>query len=298
MTWNNCLTKKLKSNMKDFNSKRFAQFVKWDATINAKLYRTMAIVIFCTTLAFALLHFIVWQIGNGLNASFSLLQRTGFLALMNLVSCCAGFLLHNFRTKPKRILEMTMPASNCEKFLSHVLLTIIGSILVLLASMVVADGIHALLTWAVMDKGQIVSLFSTFDFASTLRTPFSGEVNDDYIVLSYISRIFPHLNLMMYSSIILSFAYYAFSNTVLYKYNIPAAYVIMYVLSMIISISIFIALLAFAHKNSDVPDSTVFSFASVSATVWTAINLALTVILAIATYFRYTKAQLVNRLNR
>lgn len=282
LTWNNCLTKKLKSNMKDFNSKRFAQFVKWDVTINAKLYRTMAIVIFCTTLAFALLHFIVWQIDNGLNASFSLLQRTGFLALMNLVSCCAGFLLHNFRTKPKRILEMTMPASNHEKFLSHVLLTIIGSILILLASMVVADGIHAMLTWAVMDKGQIVSLFSTFDFASTLRTPFSGEV----------------LNLMMYSSIILSFAYYAFSNTVLYKYNIPAAYVIMYVLSMIISISILIALLAFAHKNSDVPDSTVVSFASVSATVWTAINLALTVILAIATYFRYTKAQLVNRLNR
>lgn len=283
--------------MKDFNSKRFAQFVKWDVTINAKLYRTMAIVIFCTTLAFALLHFIVWQIGNGLNASFSLLQRTGFLAL-NLVSCCAGFLLHNFRTKPKRILEMTMPASNCEKFLSHVLLTIIGSILVLLASMVVADGIHALLTWAVMDKDQVVSLFSTFDFASTLRTPFSGEVNDDYIVLSYISRIFPHLNLMMYSSIILNFAYYAFSNTVLYKYNIPAAYVIMYVLSMIISISIFIALLAFAHKNSDVPGSTVSSFASVAATVCTAINLSLTVILAIATYLRYTKAQLVNRLNR
>ena len=282
--------------MKDFNSKRFAQFVKWDATINAKLYRTMAIVIFCTTLAFALLHFIVWQIGNGLNASFSLLQRTSFLALMNLVSCCAGFLLHNFRTKPKRILEMTMPASNCEKFLSHVLLTIIGSILVLLASMVVADGIHALLTWAVMDKSQIVSLFSTFDFAST--TPFSGEVDDDYIVLSYISCMIPHPNLMMYSSIILSFAYYAFSNTVLYKYNIPAAYVIMYVLSMIISISTLIALLAFAHKNSDVPDSTVVSFASVAATVWTAINLALTVILAIATYFRYTKAQLVNRLNR
>lgn len=282
--------------MKDFNSKRFAQFVKWDVTINAKLYRTMALVIFCTTLVFAFIHFALLCIAtkSGDSNAATVLMSSTMLSLTAIIPLCSGFLLHNFRTKPKRILEMSMPASNKEKFLAHVIIVVIGSILVFLASMVIADGINALLTWAVLSQDQIVSLFSSLNFASAYNAKFKEiyTVATSTFLFSLVSPQF--LNLSIFCSLLWSTVLYSFSNTFLYRYNIPATYIIRRLLSFIPSIggiSTFFSMKNLSHINN------IGSTISIGIKVWTALYVVFAVVLAIVTYRCYTKAQLVNRLN-
>ena len=55
------------------------------------------------------------------------------------------FMFHNLVTKQGRISELTLPATNLERFLWHAGCSFLGTISVFMASVVVADIVHAIL---------------------------------------------------------------------------------------------------------------------------------------------------------
>ena len=89
------------------------------------------------------------------------LYEFGFITLM--MAIFAGCWAHNLRNKQGRITELTLPATNLEKFTWHALLMLVGGFALSLIGLLTADGFNALLTLLVYgaDEG-VGSLLKTF----------------------------------------------------------------------------------------------------------------------------------------
>ena len=152
----------------NFNKERFANFASYDLTINKSFYRNMAIVTVAGALCIALLGFIarytiydsvVNDTMSGQAYSYvpaadsfedynwmylTALYELGFFLIM--LQIFAGCWAHNLRNKQGRINELTLPATNLEKFTWHALLVLVGGFILCILSLIIADGFNALLT--------------------------------------------------------------------------------------------------------------------------------------------------------
>ncbi len=131
--------------MKQFDTNRFLCVAKWDLAINRHFYLRSALIIFLIMALPAigsLLMFVTLQ-PNG-DHSF-ILEPTASVAASVIRSYFVmlpllfGYMLHNLRSRQGRILELTLPASNAEKFLWHTCLTLFGSLCVAVVSFLLID---------------------------------------------------------------------------------------------------------------------------------------------------------------
>ena len=120
------------------NFNRFINVARYNFAINRAQYTKLAFSLFLV-MSLPLLIFIlktIWVFGVTHNTEWALASMPG-VSMGNWMTKCfvsawpilAGYTFHNLLTKQSRIKELTLPASNCEKFLFHALVTIVGSLL-------------------------------------------------------------------------------------------------------------------------------------------------------------------------
>ena len=136
--------------MKYFSFKRFINVARWDLSVNSKFYTRSAIMM----MAFISTPIVLFYLYNMLTKGFLLMGSTtdnveGFAATIALIGLAysvisAGYMFHNLLTKQGRISELTLPATNLERFVWHAVVIMIGVPLVFFCGVVVADFLHFL----------------------------------------------------------------------------------------------------------------------------------------------------------
>lgn len=130
------------------NTTRFINVARWNFAINRSQYLKLALGLFLA-MSLPLLMFIlksIWVSAVTGNAEWALASIPGtslgtwmcgcFLVALPLL---AGYTFHNLITKQSRIKELTLPASNAEKFLFHALVTIGGAFLTYVVGYLLLD---------------------------------------------------------------------------------------------------------------------------------------------------------------
>jgi len=151
--------------MKAFDFNRFLNVARWDITINRKFYiRQIVIIASCVLVPviFKYLHAVYSYLMMTDPISFSQYKSIAALGFHDVNSYTYYFCLlfpvamiqmlcytfHNLTTKQGRINELTLPATNQERFAWHIVCKVLGTILVFIASILLADLVHVILGWA------------------------------------------------------------------------------------------------------------------------------------------------------
>ena len=159
--------------MKTFDIKRFCHVAKWDLTINRSFYLRLLLILACCVLVPVVLQcidilydndFCLEEIRNNANRNIIYLQSlTAINASLIFIGylwqfLMLGYAFHNLRTKQGRINELTLPATNLERFSWHVLFCIVAPFVAFWACELVADGIHMLYSRFLFDITNTKSL--------------------------------------------------------------------------------------------------------------------------------------------
>ena len=317
----------------NFNKERFANFASYDLTINKSFYRNMAIVTVAGALCIALLGFIarytiydsvVNDTMSGQAYSYvpaadsfedynwmylTALYELGFFLIM--LQIFAGCWAHNLRNKQGRINELTLPATNLEKFTWHALLVLVGGFILCILSLLIADGFNALLT--LINYGTengIKSLTSSVGEMCSMRgiTEIvfmrgighrSGEVITNNDAIQY----FNAFTVLVFCSAFFQSTIYFLGNAFKYKYNIILTYAALQVLGTVLSFVFFICV-ALGANVPTIMDTTTPDIEDVGQAL-TILYYVLSFITLVASAFfiwwsynRYTKAQITSSFNK
>ena len=150
---------------------RFLNVARYNLIINRAQYIKMALALFLImSLPFLkLVMNTVWLIGEtqSTEMAFAISPLTGmrqyvpFCFVVALPILC-GYMFHNLLTKQSRIKELTLPATNGEKFLFHALMTVGGSFLVYVVG------------YFLIDLLQFFYVGIIYDFAHAEWIPYHG----------------------------------------------------------------------------------------------------------------------------
>ena len=317
----------------NFNKERFANFASYDLTINKSFYRNMAIVTVAGALCIALLGFIarytiydsvVNDTMSGQAYSYvpaadsfedynwmylTALYELGFFLIM--LQIFAGCWAHNLRNKQGRINELTLPATNLEKFTWHALLVLVGGFILCILSLLIADGFNALLT--LINYGTengIKSLTTSVGEMCSMRgiTEIvfmrgighrSGEIITDNETIQY----FNAFTVLVFCSAFFQSTIYFLGNAFKYKYNIILTYAALQVLGTVLSFVFFICV-ALGANVPTIMDTTTPDIEDVGQAL-TILYYVLSFITLVASAFfiwwsynRYTKAQITSSFNK
>ena len=130
------------------NWNRFINVARWNFAINRSQYLKLALSLFFA-MSLPLLMFIlktIWMFAITHNIEYALASIPGTDMGTWMCGCfifslpiLAGYTFHNLFSKQQRIKELTLPASNGEKFLFHALVTIGGAFLTYVVSFFFLD---------------------------------------------------------------------------------------------------------------------------------------------------------------
>jgi len=316
----------------NFNKDRFANFAKYDLTINKAFFRNMVFVTIAGVVGIAMLGFMMryniyhetadnvaeWGVppvpGDFSHYTWNFittLYEVGFITLM--LAIFAGCWAHNLRNKQGRITELTLPVTNLEKFIWHALITLVGGFALCIISLLVADGLNALLTLMVFgaDNGvgsltasawQLLT-FTTYDRNFLSLPMISVNGSTDPIDESEVRMLYATTFLII-SSVICETLIFFFGNALKYKYNIILTYIALQVLGTIGTIGFFIFTAVAADQaienfnDWDVNGDDMANLITGSLIALGILALILSVLLVWWSYSRYTKAQITTSLNK
>lgn len=172
--------------MKAFDFSRFLNVARWDLTINRKFYIRQLVVIAGCVLVPIIINYVVqlygyWLVSSDMSfAEYRESVASGFYSVtwwvvyyrILLVAALIQmfcYMFHNLVTKQGSISELTLPATNSERFLWHAGCSFFGTLLVFMGSILVADLVHAILGWALfgVTNPQSITLatWDVFSFA-------------------------------------------------------------------------------------------------------------------------------------
>lgn len=316
----------------NFNKDRFANFAKYDLTINKSFYRNMGLVTIAGAVCLALIGFIsrytmYHSIVNdamdnqyyvpdpngfeGYNWMYltAIYEVTFFLIMMEIY---AGCWLHNLRNKQGRITELTLPATNLEKFTWHSLLMIVGGFIVCCISMLLADGINALLTLISFGtENGITSLTaSAWEMCSIkniVDTVFNRTIGAgnpvDIADGTPIASFYHAFTFAIFCAAFLHIIIYLFGNALKYKYNIILTYIALQVLGTVGSIIFFITSAATPNLPEflgidDYSSEEIAQLTTIVAYAFSFVFLLIAAFLIWKSYNLYQKAQITSSFNK
>lgn len=236
--------------MKSFNFKRFLNVARWDLSVNSKFYTRSAIMM----MAFISTPIVLFYLYNMLTKGFLLMGNTsdnveGFAMTIGLIGIAysvisAGYMFHNLLTKQGRISELTLPATNLERFVWHAVVILIGVPLVFFCGVVVADFLHFLFR-LMITNADIQSLTAAYywsDFEGWHNaTPGLEDFMEDY-GYELVTTIF-----IWGACYTRSFSLF---NAWKYKYNIPITFLFYFILWTVLPlILLFIGTMFFSEEN-------------------------------------------------
>lgn len=310
--------------MSTFNTKRFANYANFDLTINKNFYRNLALVLFFTVVGVVILSFFFRWLTYQVSAPAAIYNDLSLTALCVLVIMQyslyigAGCTLHPLRNKQGRITNLTMPATNLEKYSWHVLICVVGVIVVSVLSVAVADLINYLMTIAVFKNSEGVQSLFVSVFSNTTGTAIQNFTNQMHASMNgvtvtdptYVSPEDAMLGNILNASLFAAWAgvfygtsIYAFANSLKYKFNIPLTYIFMQVVGFIIAIFMLIGMIWITSRieRMDIDEETIRAFFE-NFHIYLYILGSLSILIGIGlfawAYNRYTKAQLCNKLNK
>ena len=133
-----------------FNFKRFLNVARWDLSVNSKFYTRSALLMVAVICMPVVLYYLYSMVMKSY-LSFATIYDTaeGFATVINLIGLAymiiaSGYMFHNLLTKQGRISELTLPATNLERFLWHAVVIIVGVDVVFFAGVLTADLLHVL----------------------------------------------------------------------------------------------------------------------------------------------------------
>lgn len=316
----------------NFDKNRFANFAKYDLTINKTFFRNMVFVTLAGAVGIAMLGFMTryniytdvlsntseWgeppvpgdfahYTWNYITACYML----GFIDLMMIIF--AGCWAHNLRNKQGRITELTLPATNLEKFTWHALLMLVGGFVLCILSLLIADGLNALLTLMMFGAADGVgsltcSIGELLTFTASAEDYFhmpSISVNGEVDIVNIQARNFLiSCSFLVFCSIITEIHLFFFGNALKYKYNIILTYIALQVIGTIASIAFFIFTAASMGSvvdqmvESEYSGDEVMRLMTIGFTTAGIILLLLSALILWKSYHRYTKAQITSPLNK
>ncbi len=213
-----------------FSFKRFINVARWDLSVNSKFYTRSAIMM----MAFISTPIVLFYLYNMLTKGFLLMGNTSdnvesFAMTIGLIGLAysvisAGYMFHNLLTKQGRISELTLPATNLERFVWHAVVIMIGVPLVFFCGVVVADFLHFLFR-LMITNADIQSLTAAYywsDFEGWHNaTPGLEDFMEDY-GYELVTTIF-----IWGACYTRSFSLF---NAWKYKYNIPITFLFYFIL--------------------------------------------------------------------
>lgn len=239
--------------MKQFNIKRFLNVARWDLTVNSKFYTRSAVLM----MAFISTPIVLFYLYNMLTKGFLLMGRTsdnveGFAMTISIIGIAysiisAGYMFHNLLTKQGRISELTLPATNLERFLWHAVVILIGVPLVFFCGVVVADFLHFLFR-LMITNADIDSLTAAYYWNDSIDF---WNQNHDLVFQNFMDEY--GYELIM--AIIIWGACYTRSfslfNAWKYKYNIPLTFLFYFILQTVLPlILLFIGTMFISRENA------------------------------------------------
>ncbi|MBR0046115.1 MAG: hypothetical protein IJP75_04430 [Bacteroidaceae bacterium] len=316
----------------NFDKNRFANFAKYDLTINKAFFRNLLLVTIAGAVGIAMMGFIAryniyhdvasnlseWNTvpepGEFSHYTFNYLTASYeicfFLVMMSIFAGCWA---HNLRNKQGRIIELTLPATNLEKFTWHTLLMLVGGFVLCLVSMLIADGLNALLTLMMYGAdngigslsrsiGEIITLSITSGDMLTLPSISSGgDVSAEDVKTIYLLRA---VSFAIIATALCEIVTFFFGNALKYKYNIILTYIALQVLSAVGSICFFIITAVTtgeaidAIADSDMDNNDVINLLTGLSVAGGVLSLLVAAGLIWWSYRRYTKAQISAPFNK
>jgi len=311
-----------------FDINRFTNFAKYDLTINKNFYRNISIATLVGTIGIATFMFMMRYLNYESQSSFFIIEATNpnhynymtgsccfvisFILIM--MSIFAGCWAHNLREKQGRIIELTLPATNTEKFLWHIAIMLGGGFLVCLLSLLIADGVNAILTASVcgtedgiasltVNIGKLISIQPMFS-QETGTISVNGEAVDAAATTPELNYFLWAMGALVISSCIAEPLCYVFGNALKYKYNIILTYIAMQIIGFIFAI-FFLISMGTILNSGDIMESIVMNqdkemFITVG-NIFIAIaviQLLVSVGLVLWSYRLYAKAQITTSFNK
>ena len=215
--------------MTQFSFNRFLNVARWDLTINRNFYIQMFLVMLGCLSMPVLLHYLSHFLDHGLGQcnTFSVQQamaRNSTIAFVIafLANCIMvtmyGFTFHNLRNRQGRIAELTLPASNLERFLWHVLVIVIGTQIMFALSVMLVDVFNIILARVVCGYSE------SFDISRRVFTTIYDEIPQN---LLYDGEPLP-LSLYLMGPVISFIGTSTFALVNAYRYRMNIAYTILY----------------------------------------------------------------------
>ena len=233
-----------------FSFKRFINVARWDLSVNSNFYTRSAIMM----MAFISTPIVLFYLYNMLTKGFLLMGNTSdnvesFAMTIGLIGLAysvisAGYMFHNLLTKQGRISELTLPATNLERFVWHAVVILIGVPLVFFCGVVVADFLHFLFR-LMITNADIQSLTAAYywgDFEGWHNaTPGLEDFMEDY-GYELVTTIF-----IWGACYTRSFSLF---NAWKYRYNIPITFLFYFILWTVLPlVLLFIGTMFFSKEN-------------------------------------------------
>ena len=296
----------------DFNKERFLNFGRYDLIINKSFYRTMALIcIFGSTGIAFVAFFGRWLMANAFNridieqlqdfwsyknVAITALVLIMFTGIMHVIF--AGCTFHNLRNKQGRISELTLPATNLEKYAWHLGLVIIGGTLAIILSLVCSDALNALLNLIFHPlEYQNSIIYSIYELMSFRYTYVNGTSLAD---MEEMQGLLSAIRFMSIAMSVSGFAFFVLGNAIKYKYNIILTYITFeFSMSILTIIAIFI-IKSLAENDSIQINSReeALAYVKASANIVAILNFLLTVLYFWLSYKLYKKAQITSGWNK
>jgi hypothetical protein len=279
--------------MKAFSFNRFLNVARWDLSVNCKFYTRSSLLMVAIMSMPIVLYYLYSMLNHNFFMTGILSDNVGtFSVIIAMIGCAytvisSGYMFHNLLTKQGRISELTLPATNLERFLWHVVVIVIGVQVVFFFGVLFADVLHSLFRLAI-PGAEIKSLTTEMFNLDNWRD--STTVFGNHLF---------GVNLLV--AILLSCYCRSFClvNAWKYRYNIPLTFLIYFVLNTVLPL-----LLLFIGKlflNKDRFESFIEWIGNTDPStilVWLNIFAGLIYVgIWLLTYRLYTRAQLTTKRN-
>ncbi len=227
------------------NFDRFKKVARWNFAVNRSQYLKLSLGLFLF-MSVPYLLFItrsIWALALYRNTEFAVSSIPGdgmvawmwtcFLFAMPIL---CGYTFHNLLTKQSRIKELTLPASNGEKFLFHALVTVGGALLTYVVSFLVINLLQYL----------TVGLIYGFSYANWLPiNPFLFTRLDDDVITNGWLQLFAVL------SWVAGFSTFVLGNAIKYRHNVIWTFLFHWALSLVMMLVLGLVSASLVQTNLD-----------------------------------------------
>lgn len=276
---------------------------RWDIAINRTFYTRMFILVAAIALLpmLAKYLFALWTIialggsreayitMNAIDDLSALAGATNFL-LPLMLTVMMGYMFHNLVTRQGRISELTLPATNGERFLWHFCLIVGGGLLTGLASILLADLLHVLLGWAILRQ-------TSFQSYTLLVFKSYGEV---WTFLNNVSAGSVLAALIAAVASLINYSLFALGSAWRYRYSIAYTLLYMFAASLLFTVVTGFVVSAIVNRFDNIR-ALLDSLGNISGTaVGTVVLIGEVAVLALIwwlTYRLYCRAQITTRRN-